>query len=92
MGQVFRFPLPTRTISASPSKTIAARFEHQLRAMVRELEMTLILNEIDGQRQGRLKEAGVLMTEARLVLRHVRVSNEEMPQVHDSLMPSDSPL
>jgi hypothetical protein len=32
------------------------------------------------------------MTEARLVLRHVRVSNEEMPQVHDSLMPSDSPL
>jgi hypothetical protein len=92
MGQVLKFPFPAGTVPASPSETIAARVEHQLQAMVRELEMTLILNEIEGQRQGRLKEAGVLMTEARLVLRHVRVSNEEMPQVHDSLMPSDSPL
>ena len=71
MAQVFRFPPPAGTISASPSETIAARFEHQLQAMVRELEMTLILNEIDGQLQGRLKEAGVLMTEARIVLRHL---------------------
>jgi hypothetical protein len=92
MAQVFRFPPQAGTISGSPSETIAARFEHQLQAMVRELEMTLILNEIDGQRRVRLKEAGVLMTEARLVLRHVSVSNEEMPKVHDSLMPSDSPL
>jgi hypothetical protein len=50
---------------------MAARFEHQLQAMVRELEMTLVLNEIDGKLQGRLKEAGVHMTEARLVLRHL---------------------
>jgi hypothetical protein len=71
MGQLLRFPSPAGTIPASPSETIAARFEHQLQAMVRELEMTLILNEIDGQLQGRLKEASVLMTEARLVLRHL---------------------
>jgi hypothetical protein len=84
MGQVLKFPFPAGTVPASPSETIAARVEHQLQAMVRELEMTLILNEIDGQRRVRLKEAGVLMTEARLVLRHVSVSNEEMPKVHDS--------
>ena len=71
MGQVLRFPSPGRTIPACSSETIAARLEHQLQAMVHEVVMTLFLNEIDGKLQGRLKEAGHLMAEARLVLRHL---------------------
>jgi hypothetical protein len=89
MGEVIRFPSSAGTIPAIPSAMMAARFEHQLHAMVRELQMTLILTEIDGDLQGRLKEAGVLMTEARLALRHVSVSHDEMAQV--CLVPSDGP-
>jgi hypothetical protein len=40
--------------------------------MVRELEMTLILNETDTKLQGCLKDAGAIMTEARLVLELAR--------------------
>jgi len=70
MGQVLKFPSPHTSMTASSGKTIAARLEHQLRTMVRDLEMALVLNEFDRRLHGRLKEAGVLMTEARLVLRH----------------------
>jgi hypothetical protein len=72
MGRVLRFPYPTKTASACSCEAIAARFEHQLQAMVRELEMTLILNEASSKLQRCLRDAGVLMTEARVVLRLAR--------------------
>ena len=68
MGHVLRFPSPSKTASGCSCEAIAARFEHQLQAMVRELEMTLLLNETGSKLQGCLKNASVLMTEARIVL------------------------
>lgn len=72
MGRVLRFPSPTKAAPACSCEAIAARFEHQLQAMARELEMTLILNETGSKLQECLKEAGALMTEARLVLELAR--------------------